>query len=67
MEGEVVTLLASVTSGIGTVIGWVGTVIDALFGASGELAELAPLFAITVAVSAIMLGVKIIRGFVWGA
>lgn len=60
-------MLSSVTSGITTVIGWVGTVISAVFGASGELSDLAPLFAIGISISAIMLGIKIIKSMVWGA
>lgn len=46
MEGEVVSMLTHVTSGIGTVIGWIGTVLEAIVGSGGELAELGPLFAI---------------------
>lgn len=60
-------MLAAVTSAITTVLGWVGTVITSLTSESGQLADLLPLFAITVAVSAVMLGIKVIRGFVWGA
>lgn len=60
-------MLAAVTSAIGTVLSWVGTVITSLTGENGALADLLPLFAITVAVSAVMLGIKVIRGFVWGA
>lgn len=60
-------MLEAVTSGITTVIGWVGTVIDALLTTEGELAALLPLFAIGVAISAILLGVKVIRSFIWGA
>lgn len=60
-------MLEAVTSGIGTVIGWVGTVIDALVTTDGALASLLPLFAVGVAISAIMLGVKIARGIIWGA
>lgn len=60
-------MLEAVTSGITTVIGWVGTVIDALLTTEGQLAELLPLFAIGVAISAILLGVRIIRSFIWGA
>lgn len=60
-------MLEAVTSGITTVIGWVGTVISALLGESGELTELRPLFAIGISISAILLGVKIIKSFVWGA
>lgn len=60
-------MLDAVTNGITTVIGWVGTVIDALLATDGALSALLPLFAIGVAISAIMLGVKVIRSFIWGA
>lgn len=60
-------MLAAVTSAISTVLSWVGTTISALVGAEGQLHDLLPLFAISVSVSAIMLGIKVIRGFVWGA
>ena len=67
MEGEVVTMLSHVTSGITTVIGWIGTVLDAIVGADGQLAELGPLFAIGISISAILLGIKVVRGIIWGA
>ena len=60
-------MLEAVTSGIGTVIDWVGTVVTALVGTDGALKELLPLFAIGVAISAIMLGIKVVRGMIWGA
>lgn len=60
-------MLELVTSGITTVIGWIGTVVTAIVGTEGQLAELGPLFAIGIAISAIMLGIKIVRGIVWGA
>lgn len=60
-------MLEAVTSGIGVVIGWVSTVVQALVGEAGQLGELLPLFAIGVAISAILLGVKIVRGLIWGA
>lgn len=59
-------MLNAVTQAIGTVIGWVGTVIDALM-ADGTLNALLPLFAIGIAISAVLLGVKIIKSVVWGA
>lgn len=59
-------MLTHVTDGIGTVIGWIGTVLDAIVG-GGALADLAPLFAIGISISAIMLGIKVVRGIVWGA
>ena len=60
-------MLQHVTTGITTVIGWVGDVVTAIVGANGELSELGPLFAIGISISALMLGVKVVRGIVWGA
>lgn len=60
-------MLEAVTSGLTTVISWVGSVVDALVSADGALSALLPLLAIGVAVSALMLGIKAIRSFIWGA
>lgn len=60
-------MLTAVTDALGTVITWTGTVITALTSTSGGLNALLPLFAITVAVSALLLGVKVIKSFVWGS
>lgn len=60
-------MLEAVTSGLTTVIGWVGAVVDALVTTEGDLSALLPLLAIGVAVSALMLGIKAIRSFIWGA
>lgn len=60
-------MLAAVTSGLGTVITWVGSVVTALTSDSGALNELLPLLAIGVAISALMLGIKVIRSVIWGA
>lgn len=60
-------MLEAVTSGITTVIGWVGTVVDSLVTTEGDLAALLPLFAIGIAISGIMLGIKVVRGMIWGA
>ena len=46
-------MLEAVTSALGTVIGWVGTVVTALTGADGALNELLPLLAIGVGISAL--------------
>lgn len=60
-------MLEAVTSGLTTVISWIGTVVDALVTTDGALSALLPLLAIGVAVSALMLGIKAIRSFIWGA
>lgn len=60
-------MLDAVTTGISQVITWIGTVITALTSSSGALNPLLPLFAIGIAVSAILLGIKMIKSVVWGA
>lgn len=60
-------MLEHVTSGITTVIGWIAEVVTSIVGAEGQLKELGPLFAIGISISAILLGVKMIRSIVWGA
>lgn len=60
-------MLEFVTEGITTVIGWVGTTVTAIVSSTGQLKELAPLFAIGISISAILLGVKIVKSVVWGA
>lgn len=60
-------MLEAVTTALGTVIDWVGTVVDALISTDGALASLLPLLAVGVAISALMLGVKAIKSFIWGA
>lgn len=60
-------MLEAVTQGITTVISWIASVVDALVGTDGQLNTLLPLFAIGVSISAILLGVKIIKGMIWGS
>ena len=60
-------MLTAVTDGISSVISWVGSVVTALVGESGALAPLLPLFAIGIAVSGVLLGIRVIRGLIWGA
>ena len=60
-------MLESITSGVPTVIGWVGSVLDAITGADGALSELLPLVAVGISISAILFSVKIIRSLIWGA
>lgn len=61
------TMLEQVTSALGTVLEWVGTVITSLTSTSGELNPLMGLFAVGIAISALLLGCKIIKSFIWGA
>lgn len=60
-------MLEAVTTALGTVIEWVGTVVTALVTEGQPLADLLPLLAVGVAISALMLGIKAIKSFIWGA
>lgn len=61
------TMLELVTSGITTVLGWVKSVVDAVISTDGALATLGPLFAIGISISAILLGIKLVKSLVWGS
>lgn len=60
-------MLNAVTTGLTTVISWVGTVVSAMTSSSGDLKELLPIFAVGIAASAMFLAVKGIRSLAWGA
>lgn len=60
-------MMAAVTGALTDVISSVGNVVTALTGESGALAPLLPLFAIGIAISLLMVGIKVIKGFTWGA
>lgn len=59
-------MLEAVTSGLTTVVGWCGTVVDALVTTEGDLNGLLGLFCIGVACTAVKFGIGIVRSFTWG-
>lgn len=59
-------MMEAVGTALTTVIGWCGTVLDAVVNTQGELSALLPLWAVGIGISALMLGVKVMRGFAWG-
>lgn len=60
-------MLTAVTDALSTVISWIGTVVNSLVGTNGALSSLLPLFAIGIAISAFLLGIKAIKSTVWGS
>lgn len=58
-------LLSEVGKALTEVIGWVGEFTTALVG--GELASLLPLIAVSCGISALFVGVKVVKGLIWGA
>lgn len=65
-------LLNAVSSALNTVIQWVGVVVKSIVnapvdGVGGELHALLPLLAVGISISALMLGIRAIKSFIWGA
>lgn len=60
-------MIEAVTTGVNTVIGWMGEVVTAFLGDTGALKQLLPLFAIGIAISAILFAIKGIKSLIWGA
>lgn len=59
------TFIGSVGDALTTCINWISTVVNSLL--TGDLKTLLPLFAIGIAISAFMLGMRAIRSVTWGA
>lgn len=59
-------MIAAVGQALQNVIGWVGEVVTSIL-AEGDLNALLPVFAISVGVSLLLVGVKIIRKICYGA
>lgn len=60
-------LVSAVTDGLSSVFGWIGTFISQLTADSGALNALLPLFAVGIAISVILLGIRIVKSIVWGS
>lgn len=59
-------MMQAVTTALSDVIGWAGTVLSAVITDTGDLHALLPLWAVGIAISALMLGIRVMRGFAWG-
>ena len=59
--------LTAVGENLVSVIGWIGTVITEMTTTGGKLSALLPLLMVSVSISGLLLAVKVIRSFIWGA
>lgn len=59
-------MLTDIGSAVTAIIGYIATVVDAVFGTDGDLKALLPVFCLGIGVTCVMLGVRILRGFTWG-
>lgn len=60
-------MLEAISSALASVITMLGTVVTALVGETGALKDLMPLLAIGIAISMFFVGVKALKGMIWGA
>lgn len=65
-SGGSTTFYEAITAALTQLLTWLGTILGSLLS-GGDLSTLLPLFAITVAISLIMLAVRVARTFAWGA
>lgn len=59
-------MVEAITTALGTVIDWTGTVLTSVITQGGALHDLLPLWAVGISISALMLGIRVMRGFAWG-
>lgn len=57
-------LLNNITTVLGEAINWVGSVVSAMFGSEGALADLLPYLALGMGIGILGLGVRYVRSFV---
>lgn len=60
-------MIAAIGEALTSVLSWFGNVITALVTESGALYPLLGVFAIGIAISLVMIVVKVVRHFAWGA
>lgn len=60
-------MIEAIGSAITSMIDWLGDVVSAVVGTDGALGALLPVFALAVAGTVVMFGIRVLRGFTWGA
>lgn len=60
-------MIEAIGSGITSMIGWLGDVVEAVVTTEGALSALLPVFALGVAVTVIGVAIGYIRSFTFGA
>lgn len=68
MEGAAIpAMLTNIGTALTEVISWIGQVLTAITGTDGALKDLFPILAVGIGVSVVMMVVKVIKRFAWGA
>ena len=61
------TLITNIGTVMAAMIGWIGDFLTAMVSETGDLKELWALLTMGITVSIVMLIIKVVRGFTWGA
>ena len=67
MSDTTPAIITEIGNALGHVLDWVGSVIGSLVNSSGDLNPLLPVFAITIGISLVLFGIKIVRSLTFGA
>ena len=60
-------MIAAIQTSLSTIWNAVGQFVNQLTATDGSLAPILPVFALGIGISLCLLGVKIVRGLIWGA
>lgn len=60
-------MIEAIGSGLTSMIEWLGDVVSAVVSTDGALSALLPVFALAVSGTLIAFGIRVLRGFTWGA
>lgn len=64
MEGNVI--ITSITSGLTSLMTWVGSVVESIFTTSGALNVIAPMIGVAIATTIVYFGVGLIKSLIKG-
>ena len=60
-------MIEAIGSSLTSMLGWLGDVVDAVVTADGSLSALLGVFSLAIGGTIVMFGIKVLRGFTWGA
>lgn len=60
-------MLEAIGSGLTQLVTWLGNVVNAIVATDGALGALLDVFALGIAATVVMFGIRVLRGFTWGA
>lgn len=59
-------MLSAISTGVTTAIGYVGDVLEAIVGTSGELSGILPVLGLSIGMGVIGFGIAKLKSVIWG-